>query len=89
MGSVAAGTICINGRITREPSTRGSGDGFCEGADGSLRCVDFEGGGANDGGGSIIGQGFEVCDQGVWVYMGPVAAGTACRDGEIVAAEGF
>lgn len=31
------------------------------------------------------GQGFEVCDQGGWVDMGSVAAGTTCQDGEIVA----
>lgn len=31
------------------------------------------------------GQGFEVCDQGGWVDMGSVAAGTSCQDGAIVA----
>ena len=46
-------------------------DGDCD-DDGSLRCIDD-------------GQQFEVCDQGGWVAMGPVANGTICSNGEIVA----
>jgi hypothetical protein len=46
-------------------------DGDCN-TDGSILCTD---------GGTM----FDVCDQGGWVRMGPVAAGTTCQDGEIVA----
>ncbi|KAI9752728.1 MAG: hypothetical protein M1815_000295 [Lichina confinis] len=83
MGPVAPGTICIDGRVTWEPSTRGGGDGSCTG-EALLRCVDYVQGTAGDEGRD--GLGFEVCDQGVWVYMGALAPGTVCRDGEIVAA---
>jgi hypothetical protein len=31
------------------------------------------------------GSSFDVCDQGGWVQMGPVAAGTTCQNGQIVA----
>ncbi|KAM0721294.1 hypothetical protein Q7P37_003582 [Cladosporium fusiforme] len=44
-------------------------DGDC-GKEGEMRCTDG-------------GQGFMVCDQGGWVRMGSVAAGTVCRDGRI------
>ncbi|CAK4033560.1 Hypothetical predicted protein [Lecanosticta acicola] len=47
-------------------------DGDC-GSDGALRCTDG-------------GRAFEVCDQGGWVQMGSVAAGTTCSNGAIVAA---
>lgn len=47
-------------------------DGDCS-VDGSLQCTDG-------------GTQFEVCDQGGWVRMGAVAAGTTCTDGKIVAA---
>jgi hypothetical protein len=40
---------------------------------GQLKCV-------NDG------QAFQVCDNGGWIAMGNVAAGTKCEDGEIVTA---
>lgn len=83
MGLVAPGTICIDGRITWEPSTRGGGDGSCTG-EVDLRCVDYVEDTAGDEGRD--GLGFEICDQGVWVYMGALAPGTVCRDGEIVAA---
>ena len=46
-------------------------DGDCD-DDGSIKCTDG-------------GQMFEVCDQGGWVDMGPVANGTTCSDGQIVA----
>lgn len=47
-------------------------EGACD-TDGSLQCTDG-------------GQQFMVCDQGGWVQMGSVAAGTTCKDGKIVAA---
>ena len=47
-------------------------DGDCDDP-GSIKCIDD-------------GQQFEVCDQGGWVAMGPVAAGTTCSNGEIVPA---
>ncbi|KAK5711371.1 hypothetical protein LTR17_018438 [Elasticomyces elasticus] len=46
-------------------------DGDCS-DDGSLQCT-------NDG------SSFDVCDQGGWVQMGPVASGTTCTNGQIVA----
>ena len=46
-------------------------DGDCN-DDGSLQCIDG-------------GQQFELCDQGGWVEMGPVANGTTCSNGAIVA----
>lgn len=50
---------------------RAEPDGSCS-TDGALQCN-----GVMD---------FWICDQGGWVDMGPVAAGTECEDGEIVAA---
>lgn len=46
-------------------------DGDCSN-DGSIQCTN---------GGDM----FEVCDQGGWVNMGSVAAGTTCQNGQIVA----
>ena len=46
-------------------------DGDCS-DDGSILCTD---------GGTM----FDVCDHGGWVRMGPVAAGTTCENGQIVA----
>jgi hypothetical protein len=46
--------------------------------DGALQC-------ANGGVAASSGQEFWVCDQGGWVDMGMVAAGTECANGEIVA----
>jgi len=50
---------------------RSQANGACN-QDGSLRCSD---------GGST----FYMCAQGAWVYMGSVAPGTTCQDGEIAA----
>lgn len=47
-------------------------DGDCN-DDGSILCTD---------GGTM----FDICDHGGWVRMGPVAAGTTCQNGGIVAA---
>jgi hypothetical protein len=46
-------------------------DGDCN-DDGSIQCTDG-------------GQMFDMCDQGGWVEMGPVAPGTVCQNGQIVA----
>ena len=46
-------------------------DGSCN-TDGALQCNGE--------------MGFWICDQGGWVDMGPLAAGTKCEDGEILAA---
>ncbi len=47
-------------------------DGDCD-TDGSILCMSG-------------GSEFAVCDNGGWVRMGAVAAGTACRGGVIVSA---
>ncbi|KAK5136028.1 hypothetical protein LTR08_004282 [Meristemomyces frigidus] len=44
-------------------------DGDCS-DEGAIRCTDG-------------GQQFDVCDQGGWVQMGAVAAGTSCQNGQI------
>ena len=45
-------------------------DGDCS-LDGAIKCT-------------YGGQRFDVCDQGGWVRMGPVASGTRCANGQIV-----
>lgn len=60
-----------NGYFRDDRIVRARPDGDCD-DDGSLKCIDG-------------GQQFEICDQGGWVLMGPVANGTTCVNGEIVA----
>jgi len=50
---------------------RSQANGACT-QEGALRCA--------DGGGS-----FYICAQGAWIYMGSVAPGTTCQNGEIAA----
>ncbi len=83
MGAVAPGTACIDGKILPAPRYPPATGGLCSG-DVPLRCVaDASSGGSSSSGCTTA---FEVCSQGVWIYMGSVAAGTVCQDGQIIAA---
>lgn len=78
---VAAGMQCLpsystdvsNGLYRDDEIVRARPDGGCD-VEGSMLCTDG-------------GNQFEVCEDGGWVDMGNVAAGTVCEDGKIVAAE--
>lgn len=60
-----------NGYYRDDRIVRARPDGDCS-SPGAILCRDS-------------GQQFDVCDQGGWVRMGPVAAGTVCQGGQIVA----
>ncbi len=77
--TVAAGMLCLPFMSTPplrdDRYVRARPYGSCP-RDGELMCADA---------GSGPGSAFWICDQGGWIDMGAVAAGTTCRDGAIVA----
>ncbi|EMC94923.1 hypothetical protein BAUCODRAFT_518344 [Baudoinia panamericana UAMH 10762] len=62
---------CPQGYCRDDRYVRYRPDGDCS-ENGSIMCTDG-------------GQMFDMCDQGGWVQMGSVAAGTTCENGEMVA----
>lgn len=74
MGAVAGGMQCITHFSTASDGSQYQDDeivrsapwGYCRGQDGSYKCLRG-------------GNGFAVCDGGIWVDMGAVALGTTCE----------
>ena len=73
-GQHAQQNLTPDGYYRDDRVVRARPDGDCSN-DGSIKCIDN-------------GKMFEVCDQGGWVNMGPVANGITCQGGHIVASGG-
>lgn len=74
MGAMASGMQCVTHFATASDGSQYQDDeivrlapwGYCRGKDGSYKCLRG-------------GDGFAVCDGGIWVDMGAVALGTTCE----------